>query len=238
MTRIESMRKLSAIVLLVLAAGAGHVHAQKAVEKFEIEGLVSPASPKALATSVEEKLPVKVLGFNLYDTPTGWPVMTVELESGDVTREQIEQAVAATEDPTGIHFKVHKGDTKIHLALIEEESKAAQVLGPESPAPTALTNPVSPTQESIGRGKILYVDKCAKCHGLSGNGQGTSAHGFATSPRALSVWHDADKSADGYLFWFITNGRTDMPPWGLVLSEGERWDLVNYIKTLAPVKSP
>jgi len=23
-----------------------------------------------------------------------------------------------------------------------------------------------------------------------------------------------------------------MPPWGLVLSEEERWDLINYIKTI------
>ena len=35
----------------------------------------------------------------------------------------------------------------------------------------------------------------------------------------------------------ITNGRTDMPPWGVILSENERWDLVNYIKTFAPPKN-
>ena len=78
---------------------------------------------------------------------------------------------------------------------------------------------------------------CAKCHGLTGNGAGPSAHGFSTNPRQLWAWHNADASADPYLFWFITNGRTDMPPWGVILSENERWDLVNYIKTLAPPKN-
>jgi mono/diheme cytochrome c family protein len=53
----------------------------------------------------------------------------------------------------------------------------------------------------------------------------------------MSIWKGADASADGYLFWFITNGRTDMPAWGVVLSKKERWDLINYIKTLeAPKK--
>ncbi len=58
------------------------------------------------------------------------------------------------------------------------------------------------------------------------------AHGITTFPRQLWVWNNSDSSADGYLFWFITNGRNEMPPWGLILSENDRWDVINYIKTL------
>jgi mono/diheme cytochrome c family protein len=30
----------------------------------------------------------------------------------------------------------------------------------------------------------------------------------------------------------ITEGRSDMPPWGVILLENQRWDVINYIKTL------
>ena len=73
---------------------------------------------------------------------------------------------------------------------------------------------------------------CTTCHGRNGSGTGPAAHGITTAPPPLWRWHDTDSSADGYLYWFITNGRNEMPPWGVVLSENERWDLINYIKTI------
>ena len=57
--------------------------------------------------------------------------------------------------------------------------------------------------------------------------------------RTFGPWHrlrstqapGRGAAGDGCLFSIISDGRLDMPPWGLVLSENERWDLVNYIKT-------
>jgi mono/diheme cytochrome c family protein len=37
--------------------------------------------------------------------------------------------------------------------------------------------------------------------------------------------------SDGELFWKISNGRGAMPPWKH-LPENDRWDIVNYIRTL------
>ena len=39
------------------------------------------------------------------------------------------------------------------------------------------------------------------------------------------------KETDGELFWKISNGRGPMPPWKH-LPDQERWELVNYIRTL------
>ena len=39
------------------------------------------------------------------------------------------------------------------------------------------------------------------------------------------------KEADGELFWKISNGRGAMPPWKH-LPEKDRWELVNYIRSL------
>ena len=216
---------------LVFASAA---YAAKVVEEIEIEGMVSPASPKALSTALEEQLPVKVLGYNFYATAKGWPTVKVEYDSSAVTREQIEKVIDSTKDPTGTPYRVHRGRVKIHVPLLEEEIKADSVFAADAPNIEQVSNPIPPSADSHARGEELYVKFCSKCHGMNGNGAGPSAHGFAMDPRQLWTWYQADKSADPYLYWFITNGRSDMPPWGLILSEKQRWDLVNYIKTLPP----
>lgn len=226
---------IAAVLTVALAATAG-AYAAKVVEEIQIEGMVSPASPKALSAALEEQLAVKVLGYEFYGTDNGWPIIKVEYDSGAVSRDQVEKVIDSTEDPTGRPFRVHRDAKQIHLALLEEESKAEEVLGGASPDIPQVKNPVPADDASHGRGEKLYMQYCAKCHGMTGNGAGPSAHGFSTHPRELWAWHKADPSADPYLFWFITNGRTDMPPWGVILSENERWDLVNYIKTLEPPK--
>ena len=230
-------KRISTIAVLIAALAVTTVaYAAKLVEEFEIEGMVSPASPKALTAALEEQLAVKVLEYNFYATAHGWPTVKVEYESGAVSKDQIEKVIDSTEDPTGRPYKVHRDGTQIHLALLEEETKADSIFAADTPDIPKVTNPIPASAESNSRGEKLYVTYCSKCHGMTGNGAGPSAHGFSTHPRQLWAWHNADKSADPYLFWFITNGRTDMPPWGVILSENERWDLVNYIKTIAPPK--
>ena len=231
----DGLRALGLLLGLSLAAG-GPAHAAAVTEEFRIEGLVSPASPKALAAALEEQLPLKVVEYRLRDTESGWPVVRVEFEEGAVTRDEIAAVIDDTEDPTGRMFKVHTGPPVLSVALLAEETAADGALGdPASEAP-ALTNPVEATSESLARGEDLYGTKCAKCHGADGNGTGPSTHGIDADPRKLWVWGSAGDAADGYLFSIISDGRTDMPPWGLVLSETERWDLVNYIKSLAPAQ--
>ena len=228
------MRKAASAGLLALGmwcAAVGLSHAGAVTEEFPVEGLISPASPKALAAALEERLAVKVVGYQLRDTASGWPVVRVEFEEGAVTRDEIAAVIDDTEDPTGRMFRVHTGPPVLSVAFLAEETTAAGVLGdPASEAP-ALTNPVEATDESLARGEDMYVRYCTKCHGVSGNGTGPSTHGIDADPRKLWVWGAAGDAADGYLFSIISNGRTDMPPWGLILSETERWDLVNYVKT-------
>lgn len=230
---MKSIVSLAAAVLTSLAV-ATNVYAAKVVDEIEIEGMVSPASPKALSTTLEKQLAVKVLGYNFYGTANGWPTVKLEYDSSAVSRAQIEKVIDAAVDPTGTPYKVHRNEKQIHLTLLDEERKADSVFADSPPSLDQSANPISASVESHARGEKLYVTNCSKCHGMTGNGAGPSAHGFSTDPRKLWTWYGADQAADAYLFWFITNGRTDMPPWGVVLSENDRWDLVNYIKTLPP----
>ena len=224
------MKRVIFITLATLLTATA-VSAAPTVEQFEIEGLISPASPKALTSELEQRLGVKIVDLELKNTDSGWPVLSVEFDSSKVSKDEIEQTIAAIEDPAGHKYQVHKGPAVISAAYTDEEEKAMTALGPAEPDIPEVVNPVESSAESLARGKELYLNYCTTCHGLSGAGNGPAAHGITTFPRQLWAWSSADSSADGYLFWFITNGRNEMPPWGIVLSENERWDLINYIKT-------
>jgi mono/diheme cytochrome c family protein len=201
-------------------------------EEFKIEGLISPASPKALRSALEKELGIKVIDLNLKSTKTGWPVLRVQFDPVAVSKEEIEKVIGEIEDPAGHKYKVHHGPLLANAPILGEEQKAIAILGDTAEVFPTMKNPITDKAASASRGGKLFVNNCAKCHGLSGNGYGTVAHGFTTWPRQLWAWNNTGPETDGYLFWIITNGRSDMPPWGLILSENNRWDLINYIKTI------
>jgi mono/diheme cytochrome c family protein len=227
---------VSSFFLIFLALS--NVQAQVVVEEFEIEGLVTPTDPEALQAGLEKEPGVKVLGLNLKDTPSGWPVIRVEFDSSKMSRAQIEDIIDATPDSTGKPFKAHKGPSFPAVVMLEEEKKAMAILGDGEEEIPKVVNPVEPSEASISRGKARYEKSCATCHGLRGNGFGPASQSVTTPPRPLTVEHDEEgEDRVSHLFWRITNGRTDMPPYSLLLSEEERWDVINYILTLkAPEK--
>jgi len=55
----------------------------------------------------------------------------------------------------------------------------------------------------------------------------------ALPPPKPADWTSAKvaSESDGELFWKISNGRGAMPPWKH-LPDNDRWDIVNYIRTL------
>ena len=91
----------------------------------------------------------------------------------------------------------------------------------------ALKNPV----KGVGGAKKSVETNCASCHGAGGKGDGVAA--AALPPPNPADWTSAkvQKQTDGELFWKITNGRGAMPPWKH-LPEKERWEMVNFIRTL------
>jgi mono/diheme cytochrome c family protein len=101
-----------------------------------------------------------------------------------------------------------------------------------SPAPSAAKkNPVAPTQESVAAGQKIYSKTCAMCHGKSGDADGPAVIELNIHPAKLSDPNLATES-DGSLFWKMTTGRKPMPAYGKRLSETDRWNLVNYVRTL------
>ncbi len=100
----------------------------------------------------------------------------------------------------------------------------------------AVKNPVPADSSSIVRGQAVYEANCQTCHGSSGRGDGPGARLLATPPANLQV-HMAAGHTDGQLFEWITKGipGSAMPPFGERLSEQERWDAINYIRTFGRI---
>ncbi|HJR78608.1 MAG TPA: c-type cytochrome [Anaerolineales bacterium] len=94
------------------------------------------------------------------------------------------------------------------------------------------SNPVAADEASITRGQELYVIHCQMCHGQTAEGTGPIAPFLANRPANLTSDVVQSKS-DGSLFLTITNGiEGKMPPLNENLTVSERWDVVNFLRTL------
>ncbi len=101
-------------------------------------------------------------------------------------------------------------------------------------------NPIPPNATSIATGRATYEEKCVPCHGESGKGDGPV--GITLNPRPADLTQHAIPGVhtDGQLFGWITNGfpGSVMPPFRQALSDEDRWNVVNFIRTLAPKSTP
>jgi mono/diheme cytochrome c family protein len=100
--------------------------------------------------------------------------------------------------------------------------------------PTAANrpNPVAGNANATALGQKLYVANCMSCHGPSGKGDGPGGAALEKKPADLGARIRAGET-DGALFWKITEGRSPMVSGGGSITETQRWELVNYIKTFA-----
>ena len=121
------------------------------------------------------------------------------------------------------------GSALIASSVEESESKEKWV----APATESKNkNPVPVNQSSLAAGQKIYLQRCAGCHGKTGNGDGPDAADLGIHPAKLS---DAgvQKQADGELFWKVTVGKKPMPNYRSRLSPTDRWSVINYLRTLA-----
>ena len=92
-------------------------------------------------------------------------------------------------------------------------------------------NPVAVSESSLAAGQKIYLKRCVQCHGKTGNGDGPDAADLGIHPAKLSN-PAIQQQTDGELFWKITVGKKPMPNYGTRLSATDRWNGVNYLRTL------
>ena len=95
-----------------------------------------------------------------------------------------------------------------------------------------IKNPLAGNTETLQYAKVVYSTYCGPCHGNKGKGDGVAAAGLQTKPADHSS-DNVQKQTDGALFWMISEGRNPMPAFKSTLTENQRWELINYIRTLA-----
>lgn len=86
-------------------------------------------------------------------------------------------------------------------------------------------------------GKVVYEENCVECHGHQGDGNSPVGRLLATRP-ADFLASDSRAKTDDTLFAIIREGSRydEMHGWEDELSEQDMWDVLRYIRTLAPYK--
>ena len=108
----------------------------------------------------------------------------------------------------------------------------------------SLLFPLQAGQENLlERGRRIYLDSCASCHGISGRCDGLVAANLFVKPRDFTLGRYKIKStADGELplhedlyttIGFGMGQRNSMPAWA-AMSSGDRQAVLAYIKSLYP----
>ena len=83
----------------------------------------------------------------------------------------------------------------------------------------------------VARGKTLFVRYCTGCHGPQGGGDG---YRFLGGPDPANLASPStSKKPDAELLKTIHDGKPNMPPWKVRLSEKESRDVLAYVRTLA-----
>jgi mono/diheme cytochrome c family protein len=94
-------------------------------------------------------------------------------------------------------------------------------------------NPTEADEASIQRGAELYAINCQMCHGVAGQGNGTVAAFLIQYKPANLTSELVQLKSDGSIFLTISHGLEGrMPALNENLTVPERWDVVNFVRTL------
>ena len=102
-----------------------------------------------------------------------------------------------------------------------------------TPEDIARTNPVKPTPESLAAARRVFGYDCAMCHGAQGDGKGEVVESMKLTMRDLRDSATLAGKTDGELFFIITKGKGKMMGEGDRQPEQMRWNLVNFVRSLA-----
>lgn len=104
-------------------------------------------------------------------------------------------------------------------------------------------DPWRDTASKLRRGRDIFDQKCASCHGWSGQGTGPDAFALVPAPADLEWLAGKPKSkADPYIYWSIAEGGrafdSEMPAYKQTLSKRDIWSVTAYLRAGMPGRSP
>jgi mono/diheme cytochrome c family protein len=95
-------------------------------------------------------------------------------------------------------------------------------------------NPLTVNEATMAAGKKLYVQKCQRCHGPDGRGDGPDASGDHAEDMDLTDAKKAAANPDGVVFYKVWHGRQNprMPAFEDQLTKEQAWAIVAYAQSL------
>ncbi len=116
-----------------------------------------------------------------------------------------------------------------------QTAKPAQPAGWTLPPNAAETkNPHTVDDKLIASGRAVFKDKCQRCHGPAGRGDGPDADSEHQEDMDLTNPKRADRNVDGVVYYKVLNGRRKpkMPAFKEELTADQIWSVVAYVQTL------
>lgn len=133
--------------------------------------------------------------------------------------------------PEGVIARETEIDPRIARGRLEDETGYV----PEIPK-EVVTRAGGP-EPMLKRGRERYDIYCAPCHDKTGAGDGlvkqrAEAAGAAAFKPPTFHQDRLRHIPDGQLFATITNGKSNMPPYGATVPVNDRWAIVAYVRAL------
>ncbi len=143
----------------------------------------------------------------------------------NATKEDAERAGVELQNPLSLEA--------LTASMSPEPAPETTAAGAEADAATAPPQP-DPQAEfnaSVERGRRVYGIFCVSCHGPSGAGDGPVAKRGFPPPPPLPTGKSVQMK-DGQLFHILTWGQGSMSPLAAQLRRPQRWDVINYVRSL------
>jgi mono/diheme cytochrome c family protein len=104
---------------------------------------------------------------------------------------------------------------------------------------SSLTVPLPDNAEVLSRGRAVYRNYCASCHGPAGLGDGEAGRELSPRPANLArLSRMPMMMGDSYLYWTIAEGGeafgTAMPAHKDTLSADEIWSVIRFLQAGLP----
>ncbi|MCL4367677.1 MAG: c-type cytochrome [Actinobacteria bacterium] len=218
------MRTLWATMAFLLIVSAACSPGPKAQASFE------PVQVVAVTAVDGQFVPSKIVAMALRK-------VKLQVTSRDLEYDIVipEFGVGPTRIPArgtvNVFFVPSKEGTFSFESWLQRTAKGTIVVQSRPVEADTLQNPIPSTPESVARGRQLFIQSCAPCHGTSGKGDGPAVKGLSDRPVDLTQAYMRDVT-DGEMFWVIGNGWYGMPAFKNNLSEEEIWHLINYVRTI------
>ncbi len=127
------------------------------------------------------------------------------------------------------------GSVSVDGKVVEDPTDRFSWMVPEMSVKTAVRNPIESEAGSLANGQLKFNTYCRVCHGDTA---AINEAGFAATkindlgmiaPAVITL---TPEFTDGYIYQKVKYGGAIMPSLGYATTDRDRWDIINYIRTL------